>query len=355
MPAVLPLLPQQLLRLLLHLLTPPHGRCLLPTVTTPGRQHHGRVPPGPSAGQDDCGGARVQVQQRNPEVGGAPAGPLACWLLPCCSVSPPEAWQRACGAALPPRRLCLACRCAAPRSQPSTTSPSLPAPRSIAAMLSVPMVFMRPREAARAADESKARFAHIDGDHLTLLNVYHAYKQVGAWVMASAGREAAGPACSSAAPAGSSARPGRRPCASPLTAACANTRCPFPPSPLQHGEDPDWCYSNFLNNRSLKSADNVRSQLVRICTRLQVSRHVACRGGKELAGWELGRPASAACYGAWCRLRAGLAGCFASADSSLCCRFPAPPRRSSLCPPTSTTATTTQTSARRWWRGTSCR
>ncbi|PSC68964.1 putative pre-mRNA-splicing factor ATP-dependent RNA helicase [Micractinium conductrix] len=85
---------------------------------------------------------------------------------------------------------------------------------SIAAMLSVPMVFMRPREAARAADESKARFAHIDGDHLTLLNVYHAYKQ--------------------------------------------------------HGEDPDWCYSNFLNNRSLKSADNVRSQLVRICTRLQV-------------------------------------------------------------------------------------
>ena len=43
---------------------------------------------------------------------------------------------------------------------------------------SVPMVFMRPRDAAHAADEAKARFAHIDGDHLTLLNVYHAYKQV---------------------------------------------------------------------------------------------------------------------------------------------------------------------------------
>ena len=34
---------------------------------------------------------------------------------------------------------------------------------SIAAMLSVPSVFMRPREAAKAADEAKARFAHIDG------------------------------------------------------------------------------------------------------------------------------------------------------------------------------------------------
>lgn len=30
-------------------------------------------------------------------------------------------------------------------------------------MLSVPNVFMRPREAAKAADEAKARFAHIDG------------------------------------------------------------------------------------------------------------------------------------------------------------------------------------------------
>ena len=34
---------------------------------------------------------------------------------------------------------------------------------SIAAMLSVPNVFMRPREAAKAADEAKARFAHVNG------------------------------------------------------------------------------------------------------------------------------------------------------------------------------------------------
>lgn len=80
---------------------------------------------------------------------------------------------------------------------------------SIAAMLSVPQVFVRPRESARAADEAKARFAHVDGDHLTLLNVYHAYKQ--------------------------------------------------------HAGDGDWCYQNFLNSRALKSADNVRGQLVRAC------------------------------------------------------------------------------------------
>lgn len=42
---------------------------------------------------------------------------------------------------------------------------------------SVPQCFVRPAEAKKAADDAKARFAHIDGDHLTLLNVYHAFKQ----------------------------------------------------------------------------------------------------------------------------------------------------------------------------------
>ncbi|WIA09143.1 hypothetical protein OEZ85_008554 [Tetradesmus obliquus] len=85
---------------------------------------------------------------------------------------------------------------------------------SVAAMLSVPNVFTRPKEAAKAADEAKARFAHIDGDHLTLLNVYHAWKA--------------------------------------------------------NGEDGQWAYDNFLNQRSLKAADSVRNQLARICTRLNV-------------------------------------------------------------------------------------
>lgn len=37
---------------------------------------------------------------------------------------------------------------------------------SIAAMLSAPNVFLRPREASKAADEAKARFAHVDGETL---------------------------------------------------------------------------------------------------------------------------------------------------------------------------------------------
>jgi pre-mRNA-splicing factor ATP-dependent RNA helicase DHX15/PRP43 len=85
---------------------------------------------------------------------------------------------------------------------------------SIVAMLSVPQVWVRPKEAQKAADEAKARFAHQDGDHLTLLNVYHAYKSA--------------------------------------------------------KDDPKWCYDNYLNHRSLKSADNVRSQLARIMNRLNL-------------------------------------------------------------------------------------
>lgn len=37
-------------------------------------------------------------------------------------------------------------------------------------------------------------------------------------------------------------------------------------------EDPQWCYDNFVSNRSLKSADNVREQLSRIMDRLCLRR-----------------------------------------------------------------------------------
>ncbi|XP_046565665.1 putative pre-mRNA-splicing factor ATP-dependent RNA helicase PRP1 [Haliotis rubra] len=87
---------------------------------------------------------------------------------------------------------------------------------SITAMLSVPQCFVRPAEAKKPADEAKMRFAHIDGDHLTLLNVYHAFKQ--------------------------------------------------------NQEDQQWCYDNFINFRSLKSADNVRQQLARIMDRFNLRR-----------------------------------------------------------------------------------
>uniref|UniRef100_A0A2M3Z2W7 RNA helicase n=1 Tax=Anopheles braziliensis TaxID=58242 RepID=A0A2M3Z2W7_9DIPT len=87
---------------------------------------------------------------------------------------------------------------------------------SITAMLSVPQCFVRPNEMKKAADDAKMRFAHVDGDHLTLLNVYHAFKQ--------------------------------------------------------NNEDQAWCYDNFINYRSLKSADNVRQQLARIMDRFQLQR-----------------------------------------------------------------------------------
>ncbi|KAF2309720.1 hypothetical protein GH714_004780 [Hevea brasiliensis] len=79
----------------------------------------------------------------------------------------------------------------------------------------VPNCFVRPREAQKAVDEAKARFGHIDGDHLTLLNVYHAYKQ--------------------------------------------------------NNEDSSLCYKSFVNHRPLKAADNVRQQLVRIMTRFNLT------------------------------------------------------------------------------------
>jgi len=82
---------------------------------------------------------------------------------------------------------------------------------SITAILSIHNCFLRPKEAQEAAYAAKAQFAHIDGDHLTMLNVYHDYKQ--------------------------------------------------------NNEDPTWCYNIFINTRALNSADNVREQLVCIMNR----------------------------------------------------------------------------------------
>lgn len=109
---------------------------------------------------------------------------------------------------------------------------------TIAAMLSVPNVFVRPRDSAKAADEAKAEFTHSDGDHLTLLNVFSAWKS--------------------------------------------------------NGQDQSWAYDHFLNQRSLSSADNVRGQLERICDRLQVR----C---SHLAG-PLLTPRRAAAHTSWGRL-----------------------------------------------------
>ena len=85
---------------------------------------------------------------------------------------------------------------------------------SLTALISVPQIFVRPASARKRADEMKNLFAHPDGDHLTLLNVYHAFK----------GDEGQ-----------------------------ANPR--------------QWCHDHFLSLRALQSADNVRLQLKRIMER----------------------------------------------------------------------------------------
>ena len=99
---------------------------------------------------------------------------------------------------------------------------------SIVAMLSVQQVHLRPKEQEKQADEAKDRFAHEDGDHLAMLNVFHAYKQ--------------------------------------------------------NNEAADWCYRNFLNARTLKAADNVRSQLVRIMNKQHIQLVSGTFGSKDYYG-----------------------------------------------------------------------
>lgn len=82
---------------------------------------------------------------------------------------------------------------------------------SICALLNGSQVLMRPKECGKAADEAHAAFSHVDGDHLTLLKAYHAYKQ--------------------------------------------------------SGDDKQWCWDNFVNARSMASADSVRTQLQRLMTK----------------------------------------------------------------------------------------
>jgi pre-mRNA-splicing factor ATP-dependent RNA helicase DHX15/PRP43 len=85
---------------------------------------------------------------------------------------------------------------------------------SLTALLSVPQVFVRPAKERKRADEMKDLFAHPDGDHLTLLNVYHAFK-----------------------------------------------------SPDAQENPKQWCHDHFLSYRALQQADNVRLQLCRVMER----------------------------------------------------------------------------------------
>lgn len=73
---------------------------------------------------------------------------------------------------------------------------------TIVSMLNVPNVFLRPKDQQTEADACKSRFSHEDGDHLTLLNVFNAFK-------------------------------------------------------LKQ-ENPDWCWDHYVNFRALKAANDIR-------------------------------------------------------------------------------------------------
>lgn len=82
---------------------------------------------------------------------------------------------------------------------------------TIVAMLSVQSIFYRPREKQNQADQKKAKFHDSHGDHLTLLNVYNGW--------------------------------------------------------IRSGMSKAWCTDNFIHERSMRRAKDVREQLVNIMAR----------------------------------------------------------------------------------------
>jgi len=86
---------------------------------------------------------------------------------------------------------------------------------TIVAMLSVQNVFYRPKDKQALADQKKAKFHQPEGDHLTLLAVYEAWKA--------------------------------------------------------NNYSTAWCFENFIQARSLKRAQDIRKQLVAIMERQRLS------------------------------------------------------------------------------------
>lgn len=85
---------------------------------------------------------------------------------------------------------------------------------SIVACISVPQLFLRPKESAKMADEAKSQFIYKESDHITLLNAYNEY--------------------------------------------------------VNQSNKKQWCWDNFINDRSIASAENVRRQLQTIMTKLKL-------------------------------------------------------------------------------------
>lgn len=97
---------------------------------------------------------------------------------------------------------------------------------TIIGMLSAQNIFYRPREKQAAADQKKAKFHQPEGDHLTLLAVYEAWK----------------------------------------AAKFSNP----------------WCYENFIQARSMRRAQDVRKQLVAIMDRYKLDLVSAGRNWKKV-------------------------------------------------------------------------
>ncbi|KAJ3573141.1 hypothetical protein NPX13_g4808 [Xylaria arbuscula] len=95
---------------------------------------------------------------------------------------------------------------------------------TIVAMVNMPTIFSRPREKQTQADQKKAKFHDPHGDHLTYLNVYNAWKQ--------------------------------------------------------SGFSTPWCFENFIHDRSMKRAKDVREQLLKI---MQRYRHPIISCGRDTA------------------------------------------------------------------------
>ncbi|KAA0150361.1 hypothetical protein FNF27_04802 [Cafeteria roenbergensis] len=86
---------------------------------------------------------------------------------------------------------------------------------TIAAMLSAPTPFMRPKGQETEAREAKSHFSHPEGDHLALLHAYQGYEE--------------------------------------------------------SGFSQDWCWENFIDSRAMKQATSIRSQLENIVRRIGLS------------------------------------------------------------------------------------
>ncbi|RDA93968.1 hypothetical protein CP533_5055, partial [Ophiocordyceps camponoti-saundersi (nom. inval.)] len=93
---------------------------------------------------------------------------------------------------------------------------------SLVAMLNVPTIFYRPKDKQQQADQKKSKFHDPHGDHLTLLNVYNAWKR--------------------------------------------------------SGFSNPWCHENFIQARSMRRAKDVRDQLLKIMDRY---RHPVVSCGRD--------------------------------------------------------------------------